>query len=86
MNGITFLLAQVSKHELILEEVIELEEAKDESIVEEVFELEEVCSFIYLPFSTLLFPGTVYLIYRWFLILAHPIVSAGVFQYKYQTY
>jgi hypothetical protein len=30
-------IAQVSKHELILEEVIELEEAKEESIVEEVF-------------------------------------------------
>jgi hypothetical protein len=47
MNGIVFLLAQVSKHELSLEEVIELEEAKDESIVEEVFELEEVCLFIF---------------------------------------
>jgi hypothetical protein len=30
MDGIAFLLAQVPKHELILEEVIELEEAKDE--------------------------------------------------------
>jgi hypothetical protein len=47
MDGIAFLLAQVSKQELILEEVIELEEAKDESIVEEVFELEEVCLFIF---------------------------------------